>query len=493
MVRTRFAPSPTGKLHVGNVRTALFAWLYARHAGGKFVLRIEDTDLERSHEDFTKILMNDLRWLGLDWDEGPEAGGPEKSYYQSERLGIYREYADKLIAEGRAYHCYCTPEEVEADKARLAAEGKPPHYSGRCRHLSDVQKRKFETEGRKPVIRFIAYDEDFSFRDLVKGPVQFPKGMVGDFVIMRANGVPVYNYAVVIDDALMQITHVMRADEHLSNTVRQLMIYKAFGFQIPEFAHMALILGPDHQKLSKRHGATSVEEFRNLGYLPESVINALLLLGWSHPEGKEIMPVEEMIAAFDLDRLSPSPAVFDMQKLDWIAKHYVMNAPMDRIFELAKPWLLEAGVPEAEFADPAKNKFYRGVVELTRGYCAHLSDLRDHVDYFIHDNYPVTEDAMAALHRDSARKVLIAFRRAVETETRPIDETAFLSIADSLKKSLSVKGKELFMPLRAALTGRAHGPEIYHLMPVIGKDRTLARIDRAIALCGEPDPVQTAE
>lgn len=484
MVRTRFAPSPTGKLHVGNVRTALFAWLYARHTGGRFVLRIEDTDLERSNADFTVKLMEDLKWLGLTWDEGPVAGGPAAPYSQSERLDIYKQYAEKLINEGRAYRCYCTPDEVEADKTKAQAQGLPPHYSGRCRSLTAAQEAAFRKEGREPVVRFIPYDDDFSFADRVKGEVVFPRGMVGDFVIMRGNGLPVYNFAVVVDDALMQITHVLRADEHLSNTVRQLMIYKALGFKVPEFGHMALVLGPDRQKLSKRHGATSVDEFRSRGYLPEAVINYLSMLGWSSPDGREILSTDELIALFDLDRLSPSPAVFDTQKLNWVARHYIISADKNRLFDLTVPFLKELGVTDESLRDPGQLAFLKGVVELTKGYCSHLAEIKEHAGYFLSEDFPVTGEAAAFLSKPESRSVIECFKKLLENEKRTVDEKVFVEMADKIKTETGQKGKNLFMPLRAALTGRVHGPEIYFLTPLIGKERTMKRLDRALGNMG---------
>ena len=483
MIKTRFAPSPTGRLHVGNVRTALFAYLYARHTGGKFVLRIEDTDLDRSLAEYTKILLNDLRWLGLEWDEGPDVGGPEPSYLQSERLSIYKDYAQRLIDEGFAYNCYCTTEEIEASKQKAIAAGKPPHYDGKCKNLTEAQKKQYRDEGRTPVVRFIADDADYVFEDLVKGEVKFPRGMVGDFVIMRSNGVPVYNYAVVIDDALMGITHVLRADEHLSNTVRQLMIYKAHRFEIPKFAHMALVLGKDREKLSKRHGATSIEEYREMGYLPESILNYLALLGWSSPDGKEQFGKEEMIRLFDIGRLSPSPAVFDTMKLDWIAKHHIINADLDRIFELSIPYFKQTGYIDDEYlAKPENRKFLMGIVELTRGYCSHLSQMKDHVDYFLHDDFEITEEAKKFIEKDESKNLIKVFLEIVRKETRTIDEPIFSKIVDTLQQTTGLKGKNLFMPLRAALTGRTQGPEIYFLMPVIGNERTAKRLERALNL-----------
>ncbi|MGL5956837.1 MAG: glutamate--tRNA ligase, partial [Brevinema sp.] len=317
MVRTRFAPSPTGHIHVGNVRSAFFAWLFARSQHGSFIIRIEDTDQERSKPEYTELLLNDVEWLGLDWDEGPRVGGKYGPYFQTERGHIYKEYTEKLLQSGQAFKCYCTEEELTLERELAAQESRPPHYKGSCRHLTKAQQQAFETEGRTPVIRFKAYEQDFVLHDMIKGDVVFPKGMVGDFVIVRANGVPVYNYAVVVDDITMDITHVLRGDEHLSNTVRQQMIYKALDIPEPKFGHMALVLGEDRKKLSKRHGATSIDEFRRLGYLPESLCNALALLGWSSPTAEEIMPITKIIELFSIDRVSPSPSVFDFKRLDW--------------------------------------------------------------------------------------------------------------------------------------------------------------------------------
>jgi len=483
MVRTRFAPSPTGRLHVGNVRTALFAYLYARHTGGKFVLRIEDTDIDRSHPEYTERLMEDLLWLGLEWDEGPGKGGPAGNYLQSERLQIYKEYAERLIKEGRAYYCYCTPEEVEERKALLEKEGKSPVYDGKCRNLTQAEIRKFESEGRKPVVRFFAYEEDFSFKDIVKGAVTFPKGMVGDFVILRPNGMPVYNYAVVLDDALMQITHVLRADEHLSNTVRQLMIYKAFNFPVPEFAHMALVLGKDRQKLSKRHGATSVDEFRNLGYLPDALVNYLALLGWSSPDGREIISREELIQLFDLDRLSPSPAVFDMDKLNWIAKHYIINEDIDKIYEIALPYIKEKNLVDEKFLESSSNKkFLKGVLEITRGYCSHLSEIKEHIGYFLTDNFEIQEEGLKFLKKPESKTVIEKFIAIFSSLDLPVNEEMFAKIAGNIQSETGIKGKNLYLPLRIALTGRTQGPETYTILPVIGKERTLKRLNRALAL-----------
>ncbi len=483
MVRTRFAPSPTGMLHVGNVRTALFAYLYAKHMKGKFVLRIEDTDLDRSHPEYTINLMNDLKWLGIEWDEGPDKGGPAGSYLQSERLNIYKDYSDKLLEAGQAFYCYCTPEEVENRKKAMADAGKPPVYDGHCRKLTGKQIKDYESLGRKPVVRFIAYDEDFKFEDRVKGPVTFPSGMVGDFVIMRPSGMPVYNYAVVIDDALMKITHVLRADEHLSNTVRQLMLYKALNFEIPVFAHMSLVLGKDRQKLSKRQGAASVGDFRNLGYPPEALVNYLALLGWSSPDGRELLSKGELIDLFDIERLSPSPAVFDVDKLDWISKHYIINSDIDSVFELSLPFIKETGLIDDDYLKKGENiDFLKGVVGLTRGYCSYMSEIKNHIGYFLTDDFEITGDALNILKKPDSGRVIQAFLDNITMENRSISEEVFTGIVSSIITKTGIKGKNLFLPLRAALTGRTQGPETYYIIPVIGKERTRKRLLKALSI-----------
>lgn len=487
MTKTRFAPSPTGKLHVGNVRTALFAYLYARHTEGHFVIRIEDTDKERSKDEYTTMLLKDLQWLGIDWNEGPQIDGTEIGekgpYHQSKRLDIYKRYADKLIDEGRAYYCYCTPEETEERKQKLIAEGKPPHYDGHCRNLSAEQIEAYKAEGREPIVRFWAYDQDFTFKDIVRGEVKFPTGMVGDFVILRSTGIPVYNFAVVVDDALMEITHVLRAEEHLSNTVRQLMIYRALDFKPPKFAHMALVLGEDKQKLSKRHGAASVEEFRELGYLPESILNYLAMLGWSSPDGSEIFDKDKLIKMFELKRLSKHSSIFDVKKLDWIAKHHIINQGINRIFDEALPFIKQTGlVDDTYLQDPKNIGFLKGVVELTRGYCSHLSQIKEHIGYFLNDDYEISDAAMKFLQNDTAKTVLEQFRDAMKNETRDVSEEVFAKIVTKIMKDTNIKGKNLFMPLRAALTGKTSGPEIYFLIPVIGNTRTVERLDRVLAI-----------
>ena len=358
-VRVRFAPSPTGLLHVGNARTALYNWLFARRHGGAFILRIEDTDRERSEAQYERSLIEDLRWLGLDWDEGPggsaKAGdiwsdehGKHGPYRQSERLKIYARHTERLLNEGKAYPCFCTPEELEAERKAAAAEHRPQAYTGKCRYLSKEEVEENLAAGKPFAVRLKIEDHPLTFHDLVHGEVKFEPDAVSDPVLVRSahggisgmsEGVPVYNYVVTIDDALMEITHVIRGDDHLSNTPKQVAIYEAFGWETPEFAHLSTILGPDRERLSKRHGATSIAAFREMGYLPEALVNYLALLGWGAEDGKtETFTLEELTRAFSLERVTPSPAVFDFAKLNWLNRHYLKQAPMERLVKLAWPY-----------------------------------------------------------------------------------------------------------------------------------------------------------
>ncbi len=349
-MRLRFAPSPTGHLHVGNARTALYNWLLARGQGGAFILRIEDTDRERSTTESERAILDDLRWLGLTWDEGPDVGGPHGPYRQSERAVLYQEHAQRLRAAGRAYDCFCTPEQLEADRQRALAAGQPPKYVGRCRNLSDAEVSRRRSAGEAAALRFrVPGDAAVAFDDGVRGHVHFEIDVIGDFVMLRSDGSPAYNFAVVVDDGLMGVTDVIRGEDHISNTPRQLLLYKAFGWSPPRFAHLALVLGPDHAPLSKRHGATSVAEFRAKGYLPESLANYLALVGWSPGGGDELLPLAELARRFSLDGVSHSAGVFDEEKLAWANRHYLKAAPVSRLVTLALPYLRHAGF----VADPS--------------------------------------------------------------------------------------------------------------------------------------------
>src|SRR5882757_8681186 len=352
-VRVRFAPSPTGQLHIGNVRTALFNWLFARQKGGTFILRIEDTDLERSEARYETQLMEDLKWLGIDWDEGPDVGGPYPPYRQSDKMDVYRGYAERLIKEQKAYYCFCSAEELECDRQAAMAEQRQPNYSGKCRNIDPAEAERRRAVGEPAAIRLQIPEHPIRFHDIVRGDVEFSNEVVSDPIIVRSSGMPVYNYVVVIDDADMKITHVIRGDDHISNTPKQVAVYEALGLPVPEFAHLSTILGPDRERLSKRHGATSVASFREMGVLPEALVNYMALLGWAPSGGdREIFSPQELVKEFRLERVTPSPAVFDFEKLYWLNRHYVKEADRERIASLAashfeRAGYLQAGVAQA--------------------------------------------------------------------------------------------------------------------------------------------------
>lgn len=385
-VRVRFAPSPTGPLHIGGARSALFNWLLARKYNGTMIVRIEDTDLERSSRESEENILKALEWLGLDWDEGIGKGGSNGPYRQTERLDIYREYAQKLLAAGQAYYCYCTEEELDAERQALLAKGEMPRYLGKCRHLTEEDRARYEAEGRKPVIRFrVPENENIVVRDLVRGNVVFESNGIGDYVIVKSDGIPTYNFAVVLDDALMGITHVVRGEEHLSNTPRQLMIYDALGLQAPQFAHVSLILGKDRSKMSKRHGATAIEQYEKLGYLPEALVNFLVLLGWS-PEGEEeIFSLEQLVEQFSLDRVAKNPAVFDLDKLNWLNGYYIRQSPVERIAAMALPYLKEAGYVSDQVT--ADSEWLKMVVASVQEYLSYVAEITEHVKIYFNEDF----------------------------------------------------------------------------------------------------------
>ena len=379
-VRVRFAPSPTGHLHVGNARTALFNWLFARKTGGTMVLRIEDTDVDRSEARFQSQLIDDLKWLGLDWDEGPDVGGSYGPYRQSDRLNIYREHAERLLSEQKAYLCFCAEDELQRERERAAAEHRQPIYSGKCRAIDPDQAKKRRTDAEPCAIRLRIPERPIRFHDIAHGEVEFSNEVVSDPIILRSSGMPVYNYVVVIDDALMKITHVIRGDDHLSNTPKQVALYEALGWRVPEFAHLSTILGADRERLSKRHGATSIANFRDMGVLPEALVNYLALLGWAPSGGtREIFSREELIKEFSLERVTPSPAVFDMEKLYWLNRHYIKEAPPERIERLAAPLFVssigELPVPHDATASSSEASDVAGV----RGFFARYSSILLHI------------------------------------------------------------------------------------------------------------------
>ncbi|AEG16638.1 glutamyl-tRNA synthetase [Desulfofundulus kuznetsovii DSM 6115] len=478
-VRVRFAPSPTGPLHIGGARSALFNWLFARNQGGTFIVRIEDTDLERSSRESEENILAALRWLGLDWDEGIEVGGPHGPYRQTERLPIYQRYARQLLESGWAYRCYCTEEELAAEREALLARGEMPRYSGRCRHLCEEDRRRLEAEGRRPVLRFaVPSGETITVQDLVRGEVSFDVDGIGDFIIVKSDGIPTYNFAVVVDDHTMGITHVIRAEEHLSNTPRQILLYRAFGWPVPQFAHVSLILGQDRTKMSKRHGATSIEQYREMGYLPEALVNFLALLGWSPGGEEEIFTLEELKRQFSLERVAKNPAVFDLDKLNWLNGHYIRQSPLERITDLAIPFLQKAGYISGEVT-PEQYQWLKQLVAAVRDYLTNLSGITRHVDiFFAPEVEPEDEEARAVLAGEQVPRVLAALAEKIRSADGLNEETA-RSMLKKLPKELGLGARKVYLPIRVALTGRTHGPELFQVIPLLGKEKVLARLARA--------------
>src|SRR5579862_4070623 len=410
--RVRFAPSPTGLLHVGNARTALYNWLVARHAGGQYILRIEDTDVERSKEEHETQLIEDLHWLGLEWDEGPEIGGPHAPYRQSERLAIYDEHTQQLLKEGKAYRCFCTFEELEAERLRAVAEHRPQVYSGKCRVISKADSAARAAAGEPFAVRLRIPDKPLRFHDIVRGDVEFASETVSDPILVRSSGVPVYNYVVTIDDALMEITHVIRGDDHISNTPKQVSIYEAFRWPVPQFAHLSTILGSDRERLSKRHGATSISTFREMGYLPEALVNYLALLGWGAEDGKtETFTLDELTRAFSLERVTPSPAIFDFDKLNWLNRHYLKQADPGRIANLSWPYFANILPPRDSSPEPTKNWFEK-LVAVFVPKVDHLDQLPSVAAPVVHfdcDEARAHPENVPILEADSSRTVLGEF------------------------------------------------------------------------------------
>ena len=473
--RVRFAPSPTGWLHVGNARTALFNWMFARHNGGSFILRIEDTDESRSHTAYQVSLAEDLKWLGLDWDEGPEQGGAYGPYRQSQRLHIYEEHLKKLLATDMAYPCYCTEEELEEERQSLILSRRMPRYMGKCRSLTHEERAGLEAAGRKPAYRFKVPQTTIEFDDLIRGPVRFEGEAIGDFIIVRSNGMPAYNFAVVIDDHLMRMTHVIRGEDHLSNTASQIMLYRAFGFEPPLFAHHCLILGRDHTKLSKRHGSVSVDEFRRRGYLPQALINYLGLLGSSFAGGREVLSRDQMIEAFSLERASKSGAVFDEDKLRWLNAGYIRNMPAGELVRRLEPFLNQAGY-ETQSLDP---EWLGTVIECVRDELVVLTDIGAHIDVFFAGHYEITPEARQFLAMPAARMVITAFGEYLDGARGEPAEIYTQAMKHAGQKT-GLKGKDVFMPVRAALTGRLAGPQLGQIFAILGMDEAIKRIRQAL-------------
>ena len=483
-VRVRFAPSPTGYLHVGGARTALYNYLFAKHNGGEFILRIEDTDLERSTEESMRMQIADLKWLGLTWDEGPdpetyEDKGPYGPYRQSRRASIYMEHAERLIKQGRAYYDFRTDEELEKIKEAAIAEGKNPQVETPKDLVSPDEAKRRIAAGEKAAIRYkVAEKRDYVLQDLVRGEVTFPSDMVGDFVCIRSNGMPVYNFCCVIDDALMKITHVFRAEEHLSNTLRQMMLYEAFGYEMPKFGHVSFILGSDRQKLSKRHGATSCNDYRERGYLPEALNNFILLCGWSSPKGDEIMSREMQIEQFEIDRFNAAPAVFDTVKLEWMNSMHLRNLPHEELWRRTEPYLKRAGLELPLANDPT---WRDQALSTFKPYMMTLADAEKLFLPLADSKFAIGEEAKEVFSWPDSRKVWEAWK--AELQNHPSDrvtEAEFNGLQDKVKNATGTKGKNLFQPIRVAVIGQPQGAELKILVPLLSKASLIKRVETVL-------------
>ena len=464
-VRVRFAPSPTGHLHIGGVRTALFNWLFARHHGGVFILRIEDTDQSRSTEESIEGILEGMRWLGLNWDEGP--------YRQTDRLDLYRALADRLQREGKAYSCYCTAEELEARRAEAMRQGKTPKYDGRCR------KRSGPVPGRTPAIRFSAPQKGQTVvKDLVKGTVVFDNTQLDDLILFRSDGTPTYNFGAVVDDIEMKITHVIRGDDHLNNTPRQIQLYAALGKELPKFAHVSMILGSDKTRLSKRHGATSTLAYREMGYLPEALLNYLARLGWSSGD-QEIFSLDELVAKFDLDQVGKSAAGFNPDKLLWLNSHYIHHDDIKHLIVLLKPFLVKEGIVSED--EPLNEVRLTKVITALKERSRTLKEMAQSSLHFFKDDYPIDESAKAKF---LTRPMVPVFQDLIMRfgELKDFSPPEIEKVFACLIQEKGMKLSLLAQPVRVALTGRTVSPGIYEVIDILGKDRTVDRLKKAISL-----------
>ncbi|MGG6432969.1 glutamate--tRNA ligase [Anoxybacillus sp. D401a] len=481
-VRVRYAPSPTGHLHIGGARTALFNYLFARHHQGKFIVRIEDTDIERNVEGGEQSQLENLKWLGIEYDESVDKDGGYGPYRQTERLHIYRQYTNELLEKGHAYKCFCTPEELEQEReAQKAAGIAAPQYSGKCRHLTTEEVQQLEAEGKPYTIRLkVPEGKVYEFEDMVRGRVSFESKDIGDWVIVKANGIPTYNFAVVIDDHLMKITHVFRGEEHLSNTPKQLMVYEYFGWEPPKYAHLTLIVNENRKKLSKRDESIIqfVSQYKELGYLPEAMFNFFALLGWS-PEGEEeIFTKEELIRIFDVSRLSKSPSMFDKQKLTWMNNQYIKKLDLDRLVELSLPHLIRAGRLPEQMTDEQK-QWARDLIALYQEQMSYGAEIVQLSELFFKQEIEYDEEAKAVLGGEQVPLVLKAFYEQVE-QLATFDSDHIKAAIKTVQKETGQKGKNLFMPIRVAVTGQTHGPELPEAIRLLGKETVMSRLAKLI-------------
>lgn len=477
-VRVRFAPSPTGYLHVGGARTALFNWLFARHHGGTFVLRIEDTDVERSSDEMVAGILDGLRWLGIDWDEGPEVDGPYAPYYQSGRLHRYRAMAERLVAERHGYYCYCDPDTLKSRRAEAEARGETFSYDRACLKLSAADIAAREAAGAPRAIRVRVPEGRTSFTDLVRGTIEIDHAVIEDFVVLRSDGHPTYHLSVVVDDVDMAITHVVRGDDHISNTPKQVLLYEAFGAPLPRFAHVPLILGPDKKRLSKRHGATSVTEYARQGILPEAMMNFLALLGWSPGTDQELFTRDELVAAFTLEGISGGNAVFNPEKLTWFNNQHVMRLPSSELAGRVEPLLRDAGLWSEAFAGERRDWFHR-VLEPLKPRAHRLADIVEQGRFFFVDRVDY-DPAAVAKHLTPPMADHLAALREAYAAIDPFDEATTEAVLRSLAGERGLKAGPLIHATRVALTGRAQSPGLFEVMCLLGRETTLSRLSSAV-------------
>ena len=476
-VRVRFAPSPTGLLHVGNARTAVFNYIFAKQNQGRLVLRIEDTDVERSTDASMDQILEDLRWMGIRWDEGPDCNGPHGPYRQSQRLSVYRQHIDQLYQKERVYKCFCSSERLEALRKDQLSKGQMPRYDGRCLSLSQEEISGFEAEGLQPALRYRVGKGPVLFEDLVHGRMSFDQQDIGDFIVVRSGGMPAYNFACVIDDHLMEITHVIRGEDHLSNTPRQILVYEALGWSPPTFAHHPLILGPDRSPLSKRHGATAVFQYREEGFLPEALLNYLVLLGWTPPSGEEILSMEEIIRDFSLRGISRSAPVFTRKKLEWLNSSHIRNKEESRLSEMLLPYFQKAGIRP----DPADHDRLNQISRVLRDNLVTLSEVNEYLGIFFDEKFSFADGTKEVLSGPEARETL----RKVLGVLENLPEGAWAdwhSFWSQIEERTGMKGKKLFAPFRAGITGKTKGPQLADIVHLIGKERMIKRLKWALEI-----------
>lgn len=465
-VRVRFAPSPTGQLHIGGARTALFNWLFARHNKGTFILRVEDTDRTRSTEEYINAIIEGMKWLGLDWDEGP--------YRQTDRFDEYKSYADKLLAEGKAYFCYCSPEELKQRRQEALAQGKPLKYDGRCRNRDKRQ-------GKNAAVRFkMPQEGETVVHDLIRGRIVFENAQLDDLIIIRSDGTPTYNFTVVVDDVDMNITHVIRGDDHLNNTPKQIHIYAALGYEIPLFAHLPMILGADKTRLSKRHGATSVTAYKEMGYLPDALVNYLVRLGWSHGD-QEVFTRDELIQYFSFENIGKSAAVFNPEKLLWLNSHYIMNSASEKLAELVIPFLIKQGIIE-EGQSLNKEWLSKAITPL-KERSKTLTELANSLRNYIADDVEYNEKAKAKFLNEGSRDLLIELKDKLMV-VRDFSAEEIEKVFRTIIEKHNVKLGNLAQPVRVAITGSTESPGIFEVLEIMGKEKTLKRLEKAINTIG---------